>query len=109
MCVGDEFSHAVSEVAARAVRVVLVLGGGFQVARKACSLGVLILRDVFFEQGYTHTLSLSPLLGIWFKVCGNNADAVQVGLKRWGRSSPAHQRIARMQLPLPGPSSGTLV
>ena len=42
--------------------------------------------------------SLSPLLRIWFKVCGNNADTVQVGLERWGRTSPAHRGIARMQL-----------
>ena len=53
-------------------------------------------------------LSLSSSsLRIWFKVCGNNADAVQVGLERWGRSNPVYRGNSRMQLPLPGPSSGT--
>ena len=44
-------------------------------------------------------LSLSSSsLRIWFKACGNNADAVQVGLERWGRSNPAHRGNSRMQL-----------
>ena len=39
----------------------------------------------------------SSSLRIWFKVCGNNADTVQVGLERWGRSNPAYRGNPRMQ------------
>ena len=49
-CIGDEFSHVVGEVAARAVRMVLVLGEGWVPGgEKGVHPGVFILRGVLSD------------------------------------------------------------